>query len=256
MSNIGWTDETWNPVTGCTRVSSGCDNCYAVQMTKRLAKIPQTMGKYGGLVNPDKNHFNGIVKCHEDVLSKPEEWKTPERIFVNSMSDLFHENVPFEFIDKVFDVMRNCDWHIYQVLTKRPKRALRYFYHHCNGGFDYLSKDSPHIWLGVSIEDKWSYDRRIREVEVFPTKVRFISFEPLIGDIPLTNYSARYCDWAIIGGESGKNHREMPIETARNLIEHFKGKNIPVFVKQDSGFKPGQQGRFTDEEWALKEFPE
>lgn len=123
-SSIEWTDCTWNPVTGCTRASAGCDNCYAVTMTKRLEAMGQE--KYSGLVNIGKNHFNGVVKCHDDALLIPLKWKKPRKVFVNSMSDLFHKDVPFEFIDKVFAVMALTPQHTYQVLTKRPERMAEY----------------------------------------------------------------------------------------------------------------------------------
>lgn len=152
-TNIQWTDEVWNPTTGCTRDSSGCDNCYAVTMTKRLEAMGQE--KYSGLVNIGKNHFNGVLKCHEDVLLKPLSWRKPKRIFVNSMSDLFHKEVPFEFIDKVFAVMALCPQHTFQVLTKRPERMAEYF-HTYNGG-PAFSEDQEqqlaHYFPAVMVED-------------------------------------------------------------------------------------------------------
>jgi protein gp37 len=203
-SGIQWTDSTWNPVTGCTRASSGCDFCYAVTMTKRLEAMGQE--KYSGLVNLGKNHFNGVVKTHEDALLIPLGWKKPRRVFVNSMSDLFHREVPFEFIDKVFAIMALTPQHTYQVLTKRPERMAEYFstevseFRRRLGDIaaiefgvetDTLEKQwqwpLPNVWLGTSCEDQQTADERIPHLLNIPAKVRFLSCEPLLGPIDLTN---------------------------------------------------------------------
>jgi len=224
-SRIEWTDATWNPVTGCTRASEGCDNCYAVVMTKRLEAMGQE--KYAGLVNLGKNHFNGVVRTHEDALLLPLTWKKPRQIFVNSMSDLFHKDVPFEFIDKVFAVMALCPQHVFQVLTKRPDRMAEYLNDRLQPGAgetvgadrrSFISaecyrileeggecdpdKDAnwteagshrrmgwawplPNVWIGSSVEDQVAADERIPHLLKCPAAVRFLSCEPLLGPVDL-----------------------------------------------------------------------
>ncbi len=224
-TSIEWTDKTWNPVTGCTRASTGCDNCYAVTMTKRLEAMGQE--KYSGLVNIGKGHFNGVVKCHEDALLLPLSWKKPQRVFVNSMSDLFHPGVPFEFIDKVFAVMALCPHLTFQVLTKRPQRMVQYFatpgpitgaFAGGARGFDCeealpasykvfwdwfekaglrcpeLSYPYPNVWLGTSVEDQKAADERIPHLLKCPAAVRFLSCEPLLGSVSLDvmNFGAEF----------------------------------------------------------------
>lgn len=211
MSHIEWCKHTWNPITGCTRVSAGCDNCYAARMTKRLEAMG-TLG-YDGLVR--NGHFNGVVRCHEDRLAKPLGWKKPCRIFVNSMSDLFHERVPFDFIDQVFAMMALCPQHTFQVLTKRPERMAEYL--SCDRGpykFECAATDSrswidlardgrvpygdhwahkhrlldmpwplPNVWLGTSCENQPTFDTRVGELLKCNAAVRFLSLEPLLGPI-------------------------------------------------------------------------
>jgi protein gp37 len=226
-SSIEWTDATWNPVSGCTRVSAGCDNCYAVVMTRRLAKMGQA-AKYGGLVNEGKRHFNGVVRTHEDALELPLSWKKPRRIFVNSMSDLFHRDVPFEFIDRVFAVAALTPRHTYQVLTKRPDRAAEYFAQLTPDrlidvvAFDYgeeawmfagnwidgwsqpreVPSDGnpldgsvkrwplPNVWIGTSVENQAAADERIPHLLSTPAAVRFLSCEPLLGPVDLRLYAS------------------------------------------------------------------
>ncbi|MAO66223.1 MAG: hypothetical protein CL666_14605 [Balneola sp.] len=225
MSNIEWTDETWNVTTGCTRASAGCDNCYAVAMTKRLANIESTKEKYGGLVNEGKDHFNGAVRVHADELEKPLHWRKPRKVFVNSMSDLFHPEVPFDFIDKVFAVMALTPEHTYQVLTKRPERMAEYLnmkWLPCKRGYesnrfnrvcesatwivvdhdgkkagnliDNLFNDEgeykfnwplSNVWLGTSVENQEAANERIPHLLKCPAAVRFLSCEPLIGAVDL-----------------------------------------------------------------------
>ena len=218
MSKIEWTDATWNPTTGCTRASAGCDNCYAFTMTKRLAAMGQE--KYQGLAG--KTHFNGVLKTWENELTKPLRWKKPRMVFVNSMSDLFHKDVPFEFIDKVFCVMnataftlpisqRSRRWHTYQALTKRPDRMAEYIQSRQPQNFGMgehpifkvrgevmrghgselmnaaacLSWPPPNIWLGTSVEDQAAADERIPHLLRCPAAVRFLSCEPLLGPVDL-----------------------------------------------------------------------
>jgi len=219
-SSIEWTEATWNPVVGCTRVSAGCDHCYAVAMTHRLEKMGQA--KYAGLTvlnNHGDRHFNGHVRCVEEALEVPLKWKKPRRIFVNSMSDLFHRDVPFEFIDRVFAVMALCPQHTFQILTKRPERMAEYLSYKRDIGFymtecyeqrlddwsvrrpiqdqsgwpakgwEYCSAlhnwPLPNVWLGTSCEDQAAADARIPHLLKCPAAVRFISAEPLLGPIDL-----------------------------------------------------------------------
>jgi len=213
MSNIQWTDETWNPVVGCTRASAGCDHCYAVTMSHRL----EAMGaeSYAGLtVLNDKGdrHFNGEVRCVEEAIDKPRHWRKPRRVFVNSMSDLFHPKVPFEFIDQVFAVMALCPQHAFQVLTKRPERMAEYlsrpympgyicdaailrhgkylhskeYKEHFSGTYAKLTPavwPLPNVWLGTSVENQAAADERIPHLLRCPAAVRFLSCEPLLGPI-------------------------------------------------------------------------
>lgn len=247
-SNIEWTDRTWNPITGCTRVSAGCDNCYAVTMTKRLEAMGQTE-KYGGLVNLGKGHFNGTVKCHENALLDPLKWRKPQKVFVNSMSDVFHKDVPFEFIFKIFAVMALCPQHTFQVLTKRPERMAEYFaYLRClamSRAVDpsvteaiqdriddnpiSLEWPLPNVWLGTSVEDR-RVIHRIDELRKEPAAVRFLSLEPLIGDLGTINLEGIH--WVIVGGESGTNARPMHPDWARSLRDQCQAAGVPFFFKQ------------------------
>lgn len=196
-TKIEWTEKTWNPVTGCTRASAGCDNCYAVGMTRRLAAMGQE--KYKGLVNEGKKHFNGVVKCHPDALTIPLQWKRPRNIFVNSMSDLFHKDVPFEFIDKVFAVMALAPRHTFQVLTKRPERMAEYmkegrrsyvWNEKCSYGKPVLPMrwPLPNVWLGTSVENQEAADERIPHLLRTPAAVRWLSMEPLLGPVDLDKF--------------------------------------------------------------------
>jgi len=219
-TSIEWTDSTWNPVTGCTKVSSGCTNCYAERMALRL----QAMG------NP--SYTNGFsVTLHEDLLDLPLKWKKPQTIFVNSMSDLFHENVPVEFILRVFNIMRRADWHCYQILTKRSERLLE------------LSHQLPwmsHIWMGVTIEEK-NYIYRIEHLKRTSAKVKFLSLEPLLSPIP--NLQLEGIDWVIVGGESGPKSRPMKKDWVIDIKNQCHKENIPFFFKQWGGKNKKKAGR-------------
>ena len=185
-SSIEWTESTWNPLTGCTKISPGCKHCHAERMALRLKAMGQP------------NYANGFdLALHENALELPLKWKKPQTIFVNSMSDLFHKDVPVEFITKTFDVMRRADWHNFQVLTKRPDRLLE------------LSPQlpwKPHIWMGVSVETA-DYTFRIDHLRQTGAMVKFLSLEPLLG--PLPGLNLRGIDWVIVGGESGPGARPM-----------------------------------------------
>lgn len=219
-TKIEWTDSTWNPVAGCTRVSAGCDNCYAVVQTRIKAGNSKMKGKYVGLVNPGKNHFNGIARLWEPHLEVPLRDKRPRRYFVNSMSDLFHEELTSDEIARVFDVMARAHWHVFQVLTKRPERAAE------------LASSlpwPPNILMGTSVED----DRvlgRIDALRAIPAAVRFLSCEPLIG--PLGRVDLSGIHWCIAGGESGRGARPMKPEWAQEIRDQCVEQGVAFHFKQ------------------------
>jgi protein gp37 len=219
-STIEWTDSTWNPVTGCTKISSGCKNCYAERMALRL--------KAAG--NP--SYANGFtVTMHEDMLDRPLKWKRPQTIFVNSMSDLFHEDIPTEFIFQVFDVMRRADWHFFQILTKRSERMLE------------LSPQlpmMPHIWLGVTVEEQ-DYIFRINHLRDTNAAVKFLSLEPLLG--PISNLNLEGIDWVIVGGESGPRARPIKEPWVVDIRNQCQTANVPFFFKQWGGTNKKKAGR-------------
>ena len=243
MSKIEWTGQTWNPVTGCTRASAGCDNCYAVTMTRRLAAMGQT--KYDGLINPGKKHFNGIVKCHEDALDIPLRKKKPTTFFVNSMSDLFHEAVPFEFIAHIFRIFKAAPQHTFQVLTKRPARLLEFYRWWDPTAVSAGCNFYPNLWLGVSVENQTAAEERIPYLLQVPAAVRFLSCEPLLGPLDLQMTCTHdkvlrrhritwleMLDWVIVGGESGRNARPMHPAWARSLRDQCKEAGTAFFFKQ------------------------
>jgi protein gp37 len=219
-SKIEWTETTWNPVTGCTKVSKGCLNCYAERLSGRL--------KLMGLAH----YINGFKPTtHIDALVQPFKWKRPQVIFVNSMSDLFHKEVPEEFIQRVFHVMEECPQHTFQVLTKRSERLrelapkLRW---------------SRNIWMGVSVENSDTV-YRINDLQHVPAAIRFISFEPLIGPIP--NFPSEGIGWVIVGGESGPHARSLDPEWVEPIFETCLDYNIPFFFKQWGGTNKKKTGR-------------
>lgn len=223
QTGIEWTDATWNPVTGCTKISSGCKNCYAERLALRL----RAMG------NP--RYRNGFaVTLHTDLLTLPLRWRQPRRIFVNSMSDLFHEAVPDNFIHEVFDVMQRADWHIFQVLTKRSRRLAA-----LAAGLSWV----PNIWQGVSVESA-RYTGRIRDLQTVPAVVRFLSVEPLLGPIP--DLPLKGIDWVIVGGESGGRRRPMALEWAREIRDQCRTAGVSFFFKQWGGRTPKSGGRLLD----------
>ena len=231
-SSIEWTDATWNPVTGCTRVSKGCDLCYAATLTRRLAAMGQE--KYQGLINPGKDHFNGIVKTHPDTLGIPLRQKKKTMWFVNSMSDLFHKGVPEAFIVDVFEVMARTPRHIYQILTKRGDRMREIMprvWMALSERFDGKGLDLPlaNVWLGTSVEDE-AVKGRIDDLAATPAAVRFLSCEPLLG--PLAKMNLTGIHWVIIGGESGHGARPMNTQWAEDIIEQCRNAGVACFVKQ------------------------
>lgn len=219
-SQIEWTEMTWNPVTGCTKVSQGCKHCYAERMAARL----QAMG-----VVRYKNGFQ--VTLQEDLLDVPLSWVKPRIVFVNSMSDLFHENVPLSYIARVFRVMNECPQHTFQILTKRSQRVMEVAEH--------LSW-TENIWMGVSVENR-DVQYRIEHLQAVPAKVRFLSCEPLIG--PLDDLPLQGVHWVIVGGESGPGARPMRIEWVDAILEQCRFHNVPFFFKQWGGVRKDLTGR-------------
>ena len=215
-SAIEWTDATWNPVTGCTKISPGCAYCYAEGITLRF--------KRGGPFLPGKTTIN----LHYDRLNAPSKWKASRRVFVNSMSDLFHEEVPFEFVREVFLSMLDYDQHIYQVLTKRPERMLKYL--EWGEGPDW----PDHVWAGVSVENQYWADQRIPLLAQVPAKVRFLSVEPLLKEVELHKY-LQHLQWVIVGGESGHKARPMKPEWASSIRDECLAAEVPFFFKQWGG---------------------
>jgi protein gp37 len=217
-TGIEWTDRTWNPTTGCTKVSPGCTHCYAEAITKRF---------HTGFPNGFQ------LTLHEKRLQEPKRWRKPSRIFVNSMSDLFHEEVPLDFIRNVFDVIRETPWHIYQILTKRHERLLELS--------DRLEWHD-NIWMGVSVENQ-NYVRRVDYLRQIPAKVRFLSCEPLLGNLQLDLTDIH---WVIVGGESGNKYRPVDVNWIRNIRDRCQSDNVPFFFKQWGGRTPKSNGRVLD----------
>lgn len=222
-SGIEWTESTWNPLTGCTKISPGCKYCYAERMAKRL----QAMGQ--------QNYINGFkLTMHEHVIEKPLEWKKPQFIFVNSMSDLFHKDIPLEFIQRVFDTMKRAHWHQFQVLTKRSER---------------LAELSPYlewtdnIWMGVSVENE-KYTFRIDDLRKTGAKIKFLSVEPLIG--PISKMNLKGINWVIVGGESGPGARPLEREWVVNIRDQCLKAKVPFFFKQWGGVQKKKTGRLLD----------
>lgn len=212
-SKIEWTEDTWNPTTGCTKVSDGCVNCYAEEQALRLKKWG--VEKYA-------NGFK--LTLHPETLDIPLKWRNPRLIFVNSMSDLFHKDVPEEFIFRVWGIMDRADWHTYQILTKRPERMLEVV--------SKIKKVLPNVWLGTSVENRDVVDR-IDILRKVPAKVRFISFEPLLDSVGKINLEGIH--WAIVGGESGQNHRPIKKEWILEILKQCQEQNVAFFFKQWGG---------------------
>jgi protein gp37 len=234
-SQIEWTDATWNPVTGCTKISPGCDNCYAERFAERFRNTPG---------HPFETGFDLTLRSAR--LQQPLGWTRSRMVFVNSMSDLFHKKVPAAFIEQVFDTMEQACWHQFQLLTKRSSRMR-----------DFLkARYAPqlparHIWLGVSVEDRFRVSR-IRHLQQAPAGIRFLSIEPLLGSVGKLDLAG--IDWVIVGGESGPRARPMHPDWAREVRDQCVSANVPFFFKQWGGTRPKQGGRELDgREW--NEFP-
>jgi len=219
-SAIEWTEATWNPLTGCTKISPGCKHCYAERMSLRLRAMGQ------------KNYANGFeLTLHEHMIEKPLEWRKPQIIFVNSMSDLFQKGVPVEFIIEVFDVMRRAHWHQFQVLTKRADLLEE-----IGGQIDW----PENVWMGVSVESE-RYVSRIDHLRNTAAHTRFLSLEPLLGPLPKLNLKGIH--WVIVGGESGPGSRPMPEDWVTDIRDQCRRARVPFFFKQWGGVNKKRTGR-------------
>lgn len=257
-SKIEWTEKTWNPVRGCSLVSAGCKNCYAMKQAHRFSRKGQA---YEGLteLGPDGPRWTGKVMVVGEHLMDPYRWSRPSKVFVNSMSDLFHEDIPVSDLAYIFEVMRRTPQHAYQILTKRPERMLRWMKVERFKYLD-LAPILPNVWLGVSVEDQKTADERIPLLLQTPAAVRWVSYEPALGPVDFKPYMPpsgiwealknknkhwaksqiqrtiqnnwRWVDWIVVGGESGPGARPFDIAWARSTVEQCKAAGVPVFVKQ------------------------
>lgn len=242
-SKIEWTESVWNPVVGCSKVSQGCKHCYAERMAKRLVAMSKAAKERGDdpgrAANYEKvltrqGRWNGEIFLDRDALRDPYTWRSPRVVFVNSMSDLFHENVPLDFIQDMYAVMNDCGKHTFQVLTKRPERAAA------------IAADltwTPNIWIGTSVENEDVLER-IDQLRQVGAHVRFLSCEPLLG--PLPNLDLTGIDWVILGGESGPGARPMKQEWVRDLQRRCSDATVPFFFKQWGGVNKKKAGRELD----------
>ncbi|WP_020578895.1 DUF5131 family protein [Actinopolymorpha alba] len=230
---IEWTQATWNPTTGCDRVSRGCDNCYAMTLARRLKAMGQPRYQRDG--DPRTSGPGFGVTCHPDALRLPYKWRRPRLVFVNSMSDLFHAQVPRSFVAQVFEVMAATPQHTYQVLTKRARRLRR-----LAPGLRW----PENVWMGVSVEDA-EVLHRVDDLRIVPAAVRFLSCEPLLG--PLDGLSLKGIDWVIAGGESGRGARPMQAAWVQQLRDQCATEKVPFFFKQWGGRTPKAGGRQLDD---------
>ncbi len=224
-SPIEWTDSTWNPVRGCVKISPGCKHCYAERFAERFRGVAG---------HPFEQGFD--LRLIPEKLDAPILWRKPRRIFVNSMSDLFHEDVPVEYVAKVGAVMRRADWHTYQVLTKRHERM-----HALLSGELYWMARLAHVWFGVSVEDREHGLPRIDALRRTPASVRFLSVEPLLEDLGALDLSG--IDWVIVGGESGPGARRMEERWVLAILSQCRAQGVPFFFKQWGGISKGRNGR-------------
>lgn len=262
MSKIEWTEKTWNPIAGCTKVSPGCTNCYAEKMAKRLAAMGQK--KYQGAIG-ENGLWNGQITVDHKALQEPLKRTKRTTYFVNSMSDLFHENVPYQAIKEIFIVMCYTPHHTYQVLTKRPERMLEVV-KRLNSDIEWMFQNSipRNVWLGVSVENQQTADERIPLLLQTPARVRFLSCEPLLGPVDLElekpdNGEPMGLDWVIAGGESGPGARPMHPDWIRSLRDQCDTADVPFFFKQWGEWAPGEMipdghhyktQQFFDGKWA------
>ena len=236
-SSIEWTDATWNPVTGCSRVSPGCDNCYMFAQYPRL----RAMRVRGYEEAPD------VVQLLPERLGQPAAWSKPRFVFVNSMSDLFHPHVPFDFITEIFKVMQQADQHVYQVLTKRPGLAAGWWEKQGRGE---LGEWPSHVWMGTSVESQ-KYAPRLDVLARIPADIRFVSAEPLIEELDLSGWlETGEFHWVIVGGESGQKARPMDVDWARLIQQHCQMNEVAFFLKQLGG-RPQAGGKRSGKEAVL-----
>lgn len=226
-TQIEWTDATWNPISGCTKISRGCDFCYAERLAERFRGTPG---------HPFENGFDLTLRPHK--LQEPLSWRTPRRVFVNSMSDLFHKEVPRSFVDSVFETMERADWHVFQILTKRSSLLRNYINQRYAD-----SPAPPHIWLGVSIESRDCLVR-LAHLKQANAAIRFISFEPLLEDLGSLNLNGIH--WAIVGGESGPRARPLDPDWVRRLRDQCRRQDVAFFFKQWGGIRPKSGGNRLD----------
>jgi protein gp37 len=232
-TKIEWTDTTWNPVTGCSKITRGCDFCYAERFSERFRGVPG---------HPFENGFD--LTLRPERLRQPLSWRGPRRVFVNSMSDLFHKEVPTPFVDSVFDTMEQADWHSFQVLTKRSSLMVRYLRHRYGTGLA-----PPHIWLGVSVEDAKNLVR-LKHLKMAQASIKFVSFEPLLGPVGKVDLGGIH--WAIVGGESGPRARPMAEKWAIEIRDQCHAAKVAFFFKQWGGIRPKSGGRLLrGREWNL-----
>jgi protein gp37 len=230
-TQIEWTDATWNPVTGCTKITRGCDFCYAERFSERFRGVPG---------HPFEKGFD--LQLRPERLNQPLGWRQPRRIFVNSMSDLFHKEIPISFINSVFETMEAADWHTFQVLTKRSSLMTRYLRNRYGAG-----AAPSHIWIGVSVEDAKNAVR-LTHLRTARASTKFVSFEPLLGSVGKVDL--RGIDWAIVGGESGPHARPMAEEWALELRDQCQADKVAFFFKQWGGTRPKSGGRLLEgREW-------
>ena len=223
-TRIEWTESTWNPTTGCTKISTGCKNCYAERMAFRLKAMGQP------------NYVNGFkLTIHPHVLMLPLKWKKPQTIFVNSMSDLFHRDIPTDFVLRTFDIMEKADWHRFQILTKRSQRLKQ---------LNKILKWPPNIWMGVTVENR-DYINRIDDLKKTDAHIKFLSLEPLLGPMPELNLEG--IDWVIVGGESGPGARYMEEEWVLDIRDQCYKFEIPFFFKQWGGINKKKNGRVLED---------
>lgn len=245
-TNIEWTrnpdgskGETWQPVSGCSPVSEGCRNCFAARMAAtRLKHHP----RYAGLatIENGKARWTGEVRLNRDVLGQPLHWKKPRRVFVCSMSDLFHEDVPFEFVDNVFNVMETAGQHTFQLLTKQPKRVLKYCQYHRPAGVRGWMPPLPNVHLGVSVENQSAADARREYLRQCPAAIKFISYEPTLGPVDWAGWE--FVDQIISGGESGPGARPSHPDWHRATRDFCQEHDIAYFFKQWGGWVPNESG--------------
>lgn len=246
-TGIGWTDETWNPTTGCDRISPGCANCYALTMAGRLKKMGSA--KYQNDGDPRTSGPGFGLTVHPDTLDQPIRWTRPRMIFVNSMSDLFHRDVPEWFISAVWDVMTVAPHHTFQILTKRSRRMRQVLTGESHGmAFSTMPWVGPvaplsNVWLGVSVETE-PYQFRIDDLRATPAALRFLSLEPLLG--PLDALDLTDIGWVIVGGESGPNARLVDPDWVRSIRDQCAAAGVPFFFKQWGGTSPKSNGNYLD----------